>query len=153
MVQNFTIAIVGANENATITSSRRLQRGIHKKFAISKCPAILHSCVFGYGSGGGGRKDGHNLNLEIKAIGKGKRIKMKWPLKFCLALLGKQLASPKWRFSTAFHGFPIQKWLFLAALPLLYQVARRRTIILMSTAATVDSSDMSLLFLFFSQLF
>ena len=38
---------------------------------------------------------GHNLNLEIKAIGKGKRIKMKWPLKFCLRV--KAVSSvPKW---------------------------------------------------------
>ena len=95
MVQNFTIAIVGANENATITSSRRLVVGDCKGESIKSLPFPNVRPFCTAASLAGGRKDGHNLNLEIKAIGKGKRIKMKWPLKFCLAQR-KQLASTKW---------------------------------------------------------
>ena len=56
---------------------RKKKERIHKKFPISECPAIFHSCVvvvvcflppflFGWSHGRRWYCAGHNLNLEIK---------------------------------------------------------------------------------------
>ena len=136
LFENFAFCPLAKREKKQYSCTK--EKRIHKKFPISECPAIFHSCVcrctaprlayprFGDIVRGSIAADargcatavvvaGHNLNLEIKAIGKGKRIKMKWPLKFCLALLRKQLASPKWRFLQPLSWLPDLEMAFFPA--------------------------------------